>query len=43
VLSTLITQGFRIAGVHNPTSDENPRAFFVHVWKVATPRIWAAA
>jgi hypothetical protein len=38
VLSALIGQDFRIAGVHNHTSDENPRAFFVHFWKVSTPQ-----
>jgi hypothetical protein len=38
VLSILLAHGFQIEGVHNHMIDEQPRLFFVHYWKLATPR-----
>jgi hypothetical protein len=37
VLSALTQQGFTIFGVHNHMTDEQPRLFFVHFWKIGTP------
>ena len=37
VLSALVEHGFMIVGVHNHMTDEQPRLFFVHYWKVAAP------
>lgn len=37
VLSSLTKNGFEILGVHNHMTDEQPRLFFVHFWKVGTP------
>lgn len=38
VLSALLEHGFQIEGVHNHMIDEQPRVFFVHYWKIATPQ-----
>ena len=36
VLSILLAHGFQIEGVHNHMTNEHPRVFFVHYWKIAT-------
>jgi Domain of Unknown Function (DUF1259) len=38
VLSSLTEHGFEVEGVHNHMIDEQPRLFFVHYWKIATPQ-----
>ena len=38
VLTILLEHGFQIEGVHNHMIDEQPRVFFVHYWKIATPQ-----
>lgn len=38
VLSALLAHHFRIEGVHNHVINEEPRVFFVHYWKIDTPR-----
>lgn len=37
VLKILLEHRFEIQGVHNHMANENPRVFFVHYWKIATP------
>ncbi len=36
-LSALTEQGFQIFGAHNHMTDEQPRLFFVHFWKIGSP------
>ena len=38
VLSVLLKHGFQIEGVHNHMIKEQPRIFFAHYWKIATPQ-----
>ena len=38
VLTSLLEHDFQIEGVHNHMTEEQPRLFFVHYWKIATPR-----
>jgi hypothetical protein len=38
VLKILLEHRFEIQGVHNHMIAEQPRVFFVHYWKIATPR-----
>lgn len=38
VLSVLLEHRFQIEGVHNHMIEEQPRLFFVHYWKIATPQ-----
>lgn len=38
VLKTLLEHHFEVQGVHNHMTNEHPRVFFVHYWKIATPQ-----
>lgn len=38
LLKILLEHHFEIQGVHNHMTNERPRVFFVHYWKIATPR-----
>ncbi len=42
VLSVLLKHRFQIEGIHNHMIEEQPRVFFVHYWKIATPQNLAA-
>lgn len=42
VLKILLEHHFEIQGVHNHMTNEHPRVFFVHYWKIATPQDVAA-
>lgn len=38
VLSALLANHFQIESTHNHMIDEQPRVFFVHYWKIGTPK-----
>ena len=38
VLTILLEHHFQIEGIHNHMTTEQPRVFFVHYWKIATPQ-----
>lgn len=37
VLTSLTNHHFKIEGVHNHMTEEQPRVFFVHFWRIGTP------